>query len=81
VVSTKPATKQLQKFVAATDTAIPHQPLPPASTATDDDKTTTMTTSSVAATSASDVSVEDKPKDEIDMKLQDFLAVSCHWLT
>ena len=81
VVDTKPATKQWQKFVAATDTAasqqsLPAPPPPPPPTAVDDD-TATTTTSSVAAKSVSAASVGDEPKDDIDMKLQDFLAVSC----
>lgn len=80
VVSAKPATtKQWQKFVAAVDTATPEQPQPspPAPTTVDDDNDIT-TTSSAAAKSTSAVSVGDEPKDEIDMKLQDFLAVSHH---
>jgi len=77
VVDTKPATKRWQKFVAATDTAA-SQPAPPPPTAVDDD-TATTTTSSVAAKSVSADSVGDEPKDDIDMKLQDFLAVSCRF--
>jgi len=76
-VSAKPATtKQWQKFVAAVDTATPEQPQPspPAPTTVDDDNDITT----AAAKSTSAVSVGDEPKDEIDMKLQDFLAVSHH---
>ena len=82
MLNAKLAKKQWQKFVAATDTTAPPQPQPSSSvpTADDDDKITT-TASSVAAKSASAVSsVGDEPKDEIDMKLQDFLAVSCRQL-
>ena len=65
----KPSTRPWQKFVAATDT-LPNPP-PPA----DDDNATTKS-SSVSSKSVSVTSVGAEQKDEIDMKLQDFLAVS-----
>lgn len=87
MASTKPSTQQWQKFVAATDTAVPK---PATMTTTVDEengatksssaatKSASATTKSASATtkSVSATSVEPEQKDEIDMKLQDFLAVS-----
>jgi len=74
VENAKPATQQWQKFVAATDTA-PNPP-PPA-----DDDIVTAKSSVVTSKSVSTTSVEAEQKDEIDMKLQDFLAVSRIFIT
>ena len=71
VVDTKPASQQhWQKFVAATDTVM-NPPPPPADT-----DSVTVKSSSATSKSESSASVEVEQKDEIDMKLQDFLAVS-----
>ena len=72
MANTKPSTQQWQKFVAATDTAPPPPPAP----ADDDDH---VTTKSSPVTSKSVSSVGAEQKDEIDLKLQDFLAVS--WIS
>jgi len=71
VVSSSHANQQWQKFVAATDTA----PRPP--TSADDDPLPTPS-SSVTSKSVSATSAGTEQKDEMDLKLQDFLAVC--WL-
>ena len=86
VSSARPATKQWQKFVAATDTAAQPSPprqqsstgvsqpaVPPPPPAAHDSTTTESKSSSKSQSAGVD---DDEHKDEIDMKLQDFLAVS-----
>jgi len=79
VADTKPMTHHWQKFVAATETepkpSPPPMPTTTATTLTADDENDVTQSSSVTSKSVSAMSVGAEQKDEIDIKLQDFLAV------